>query len=83
MRTTLTLDEDVAKLLDRLRAERRTSLKAIVNEVLRAGLTAVMAKPRRPRAAYATRPVSLGRPRLPDLDDVAGVLALIEGDDHR
>lgn len=38
MRTTLTLDDDVAAALARRRAERGTGLRLEVNELLRAGL---------------------------------------------
>lgn len=40
MRTTLTLDDDVAAALERRRAERGTPLRREVNELLRAGLAA-------------------------------------------
>ena len=40
MRTTLTLDDDVAAALSRRRAERGTGLRQEVNELLRAGLAA-------------------------------------------
>ena len=40
MRTTLTLDDDVAAALARRRAERGTSLRHEINELLRAGLAA-------------------------------------------
>ena len=40
MRTTLTLDDDVAAALARRRAERGTGLRQEVNELLRAGLEA-------------------------------------------
>ncbi len=39
MRTTLTLDDDVAAALARRRAERGTGLRVEVNELLRAGLS--------------------------------------------
>ena len=38
MRTTLTIDEDVAAMLEQLRRDRKTSLKALINEALRCGL---------------------------------------------
>ena len=41
MRTTLTIDSDVAIALDRLREDRGLSLKRAVNEVLRRGLAAL------------------------------------------
>jgi hypothetical protein len=40
MRTTLTLDDDVAAALARRRSERGTGLRQEVNELLRAGLAA-------------------------------------------
>jgi plasmid stability protein len=43
MRTTLTLDDDVAAALARRRAERGTGLRDEVNELLRAGLAATTA----------------------------------------
>lgn len=41
MRTTLTLDDDVAAALEQRRAERGTGLRTEVNDLLRAGLSAV------------------------------------------
>src|SRR5262245_39488776 len=38
MRTTLTLDDDIAAILERLRKSRDASLKDLVNEALRRGL---------------------------------------------
>jgi len=81
MRTTLTLDEDVAVELERLRRTQGKRFKAIVNEALRRGLRGE--KPARPGKAYRTRAVSLGKPRLPNVDDVAEALAFAEGDDFR
>lgn len=40
MRTTLTLDDDVAAALARRRAERGTGLRSEVNDLLRVGLAA-------------------------------------------
>lgn len=57
MRTTLTLDEDVAADLKRLARRRGKPLKEIVNDALRAGLRAQRAPAGRP---YRLEPVSLG-----------------------
>jgi hypothetical protein len=78
MRTTLTLDEDVAMQLDRVRRRRRAPLKRVVNEALREGL-ARLDEPQ-PQTEFRTRTVSLGRCRLGNLDDVAEVLELAEGE---
>lgn len=82
MRTTLTLEDDVAARLERLRKERDGSLKAVVNELLRRGLDAVDREDESGEP-YVLEPWEPGRCHLPDLDDVAGVLAVAEGDDFR
>jgi hypothetical protein len=41
MRTTLTLDDDVAAALEQLRKSRNVSLKDLINEALRQGLKSV------------------------------------------
>ncbi|MBV9062046.1 MAG: DUF2191 domain-containing protein [Alphaproteobacteria bacterium] len=82
MRTTLTLDADVAAALERLRKQRDVPLKSVVNEALRRGIDQLEAKPK-PRAPFRTGTVSLGTPRLASLDNIGEVLALIEGDRHR
>lgn len=81
MRTTITFDADVAAQIERLRAVERRPFKEVVNELLRLGLA--QRERRTPaRGGPYTRGVSLGRPRLPDLDDVSEALTLGEGDDH-
>jgi hypothetical protein len=82
MRTTLTLDDDVAALLERLRERRNATLKAVVNEALRLGLSQI-ADSKRPGGRYVQRTVSVGGCRLTNVDDVAEVLAIIEEEDHR
>ena len=79
MRTTLTLDDDVARLLERARKRRGVSLKELVNEALREGLARLEA-PRSPRKRHATKAVSLGRCLLDNVDDVAEALAVADGE---
>lgn len=83
MRTTLTLDDDVAVLLERLRDERGTSFKGLVNEALRHGLAHLQAPPETEREPYHTPGESLGACRLPSLDDVVDALAFGEGEGFR
>lgn len=82
MRTTLTLDEDVAATVERLRRTRRQSLKAIVNEALREGLRHMATAPRKP-PEFRTRAVDLGRCLVGAVDDVAEVLAIADGESFR
>lgn len=83
MRTTLTLDEDVGKELERVCREKNEKFRTVVNEALRAGLLTLDRKPDSKRTRYRTLPVSLGKARLPDLDNIAEVLGVVEGDHHR
>jgi hypothetical protein len=82
MRTTLTLDDDVAAALDRLRKARRGSFRDLVNEALRAGLKSLTTPPRK-RTRFRTRSVDLGRCLLGNVDDVAEILAVAEGDSYK
>lgn len=79
MRTTLTLDEDVAVQLERIRRSRDASLKEVVNEALRQGLRQMTAKPR-PRKRFRTQSVSLGPCLIGGVDDVAEALVVAEGE---
>jgi hypothetical protein len=82
MRTTLTLESDVAVQLERLRKARKTTLKALVNEALRAGLQQ-LAAPLPRKKPYRTPSVSVGGCLVDSLDNVAEVLALAEGEDYK
>lgn len=81
MRTTVTLDDDVAKRLQRLRSERRAGFKEVLNDVLRAGL-AVSDAPITHHELRRTEPFDLGG-ELIDVANVGVALALAEGDQHR
>jgi hypothetical protein len=80
MRTTLTLEKDVAESLKRLLRRRGMTMKALINEALRLGLSQIE-RPG-PKTAFRTKVVSL-KPRASNVDDVAELLALAEGDDFR
>ena len=82
MRTTLTLDDDVAALLRRTLARRKTSVKRLVNDALRLGLREMNTRPKA-ATAYRTPAVSLGRCLVASIDDVQEVLAVAEGDPLR
>ena len=82
MRTTLTLDDDVASLLKRLRKARGGRFKDLVNEALREGLRH-MTSPSRKRTPFRTKSVDLGRCLLGNVDNVAEVLAVAEGESYK
>jgi len=82
MRTTLTIDDDVAAALERIRKNRKLSYKALVNEALRQGLKEITRPPRSIKP-YQTKSVSLGRCLAGSLDDVSEALAIAEGEDFR
>lgn len=69
MRTTVTLDPDVAEIVRRSMSERGISFKTAVNDAIRRSVPG-------PRARFTTPTVAMGAPRV-DLDralDVAGTL---------
>jgi hypothetical protein len=81
MRTTITLEDDVAAALARLEKEEGMSAKKAVNAALR---EFVARRARRPKVApYTTPAVDLGKCLLSSLDDVAEALAHAEVDDSR
>jgi hypothetical protein len=82
MRTTLTLDDDVAVRLERLKHQRGQTFKELVNSILRAGLDQLETPPLPAHPPYRLEAVAL-RPRLPNLDNIAEVLAIAEGDAYR
>jgi hypothetical protein len=82
MRTTLTLDDDVAAALKRLRKTRDVGLKELINDVLRRGLQDLSAPPKR-RELFRTRSVALGRARLSNVDNIGEALAIAEGESFK
>ncbi len=82
MRTTLTIEDDVAVRLEKELKALETSFKALINDLLRRGLDD-MDRPAEPRAAYVLRTVDLGKCLVPNLDSVAEALAHGEGEAFR
>jgi len=78
MRTTLTLDEDEAAILERLRKNRDASLKDLVNKALRRGLKDMTSRTKR-RERLQTRSAALGRLRIASLDNTGEAHAVADG----
>jgi hypothetical protein len=77
MRTTLTLDDDVAAAVTRRRRELHHSLKQEVNDLIRAGLTHMeQEQPEVPR--FRVKPLPVGELLIP-VDDVSTALDVAEG----
>jgi hypothetical protein len=77
MRTTVTLDPDVAAAVSHLQAERGVGVSAAINALVRRGLAS-----EHPPRRFVQRTSSMGVPAIP-LDDIAGVLDALEGDARR
>lgn len=74
-----TIDPDVAAQLARLRKETEVSLKALVNDALRRGLQE-MSPPPKKRKPFRTRSFDAGRILVKSIDNIAELLAEIEGE---
>ncbi len=74
MRTTVTLDPDVALLVRARMAERDHSFKRALNDLIRAGNLAATPRP------FRTDPVAMGRPKV-DLDRALQLAAQLEDDE--
>ncbi len=72
MRTTVTLDDDVAAAVEQLRRERGVGVSAAVNELARRGMAA-----RDPRRRFTQR-TSAMHARI-DVTNVAEAIELLEG----
>lgn len=82
MRTTLSLDDDVARLLKKESRRSGAPFKQTVNHFLRLGLTANTRKPAS-RKPFTVTPRKLGLPPGVTYDNVEQVLEAIEGPAHR
>jgi hypothetical protein len=80
MRIDVVLDQDVAAALAELRSKQKAPLDEVLNDLLRRGLKEMNAGPALPRKRFETKPVNLGTPRITNLDNVAEVLSMIEGE---
>ncbi len=72
MRTTLSLDDDVAVLIEEVRKSQDTTFKQVVNDALREGLARLASPPK--SEPFRTRPRDLGDCFYPNLDNVWDVL---------
>jgi hypothetical protein len=81
MRTTLTLDDDVAAAIEHRRREHRHSLKQEINELIRVGLQHVD-EPLPEAPPFRVEPLDVGG-LLVDIDDMGPVLDMMDVEDWR
>jgi hypothetical protein len=81
MRTTLNIDGDILDQARFISASKHASFRHVVNEALRAGLPMV-AKREQP-APFETKARPMGRKPGSDIDNIADLLARLDGEDAR
>lgn len=81
LRTTLTLDHDVAVKARKGAAKLGRPFKEVINQALRIGLDEVL-RPQ-PAKKYVTRPRPLGLRAGLSYDSIGEILARAEGEDYR
>ncbi len=79
MRTTLTLDDDVARVLQKESRRSGASFKQVINHFLRLGLVAASSKHLMPKP-FTVTPRKLGLPAGLTYDNIEQVLEVLE--DH-
>ncbi|NIP37804.1 MAG: hypothetical protein GWO07_02080 [Candidatus Dadabacteria bacterium] len=80
MRTTLTLDDDVAAKIKEVMNKKGITFKEAVNSVLRNGLNI---KTEKPSQAFKVHPKNLSPKISVDYDNIGALLEQIEGESHK
>ena len=82
MRTTITLDHDVAQRAKAARSRSGKTFKQVINEALRAGFDRLDEAPKHGRP-FRTKPTKMGLRAGLSYDNIGELLAQIEGEDYR
>lgn len=77
MRTTVKLDDDVARAVEDLRREEGLGVSAALNKLARLGLAERSEK----RSRFVQTVSPMGEPRIP-LDDIGAALEVLEGEGY-
>ena len=80
MRTTLTLDPDIAAKAKKGAAKLHKPFKEVINAALRVGLDAILAPPA--AKPYRTKPRPLGLRQGFSYDNISELVAAAEGEEH-
>lgn len=81
MRTTLSIDDDIAAFLEQEVRQSGKSFKSVVNRLLRLGLMAAHHPQKRKR--FAVKPRRIEFPRGVNYDKTEEILAFLEGPAHK
>ena len=81
MRTTLTLDPDIAAKAKKGAARLHKPFKEVINAALRVGLDEILSPPA--AKSYKTKPRPLGLRRGFSYDNISELIAAAEGEDHQ
>jgi hypothetical protein len=79
----VTLDDDLAVLLEQRRAERGMTFKEVLNEAIRRGLAVSDQQEQAGPEYLTTRPLPLGRRLIGEIDSVVEALTAAEGETFR
>jgi hypothetical protein len=79
VRTTLSLDDDVARLVNQESRRSGASFKEVINRLLRLGL---MASRRQTCKPFVVAPRKMGLPPGASYDDVEQLIEAVEGSSH-
>ena len=82
MRTTITLDDDVAVWIQKLAAKRKARPRDIINEALRQGLH-TLEQPKKKKGEYKIQTSDVGRCLIENIDNIGEILPIVEGDDYK
>lgn len=77
MRTTVKLEDDVARAVEDLRRAKGIGVSKAINELARRGLTHEADK----QSRFKQEVSRMGQPRIP-LDDIGSALEILEGEGH-
>jgi len=83
MRTTLTIDDDVAVQLETLRGRDQRTLKAVVNDALRRGLQEMGRDPKPGPEPFKTKVFDTGRLLVPSIDKIGEVLDWLDDEESK
>jgi hypothetical protein len=83
VRTTVTLEPDVAAALRKLQRRTGSGQKALINEALRRGLRELGSAPPARAEVHRTEPFDPGPPAITGVHSVYDLLAFAEGEDFR